>query len=97
MLVEAFDAYTGIEALDEGVIGGFPWTAKIQNDAICIRPQVELPRGKLTAIVDLHASRFAKHGDGSVERRYDIGGLGLMSDPKRRTDPGEIIHDRQNP
>jgi len=26
------------EALDEGVIGGFTWTAKIQNDAICIRP-----------------------------------------------------------
>lgn len=38
MLVEAFDTSTGIEALDESVIGGFTWTVKIQDDAICIRP-----------------------------------------------------------
>jgi hypothetical protein len=28
-LVEAFDTNTGIEALDEGVIGGFAWKANI--------------------------------------------------------------------
>jgi hypothetical protein len=32
-LVEACDTNTGIEVLDENVIGGFTSTAKIQNDA----------------------------------------------------------------
>ena len=38
MLVEAFEPDPGIEAFDEGVVGGLTGTAEVQNNAIGINP-----------------------------------------------------------
>ena len=97
MLVQAFKSNTSVEAFDEGIVSGFARSAEVHDDTIHIGPQVEFARGKLAAVVYSDASRFAERGDGPIEHRDYVGCLGLMSNPKRRAHPGEVIDQRQHP
>ncbi len=97
VLVQAIKPDTGIEALDERIVCGLARPAEVEDDTVCIRPEIELPRGELAAIVDPDAARFAKDSNGVVEHRDDVGRSRLVSDPERRTDPGEVVDQGQNP
>jgi len=43
MLVQAFKAYPGIEAFDEGIVRRFSGAAEVQDDTVRVGPQVVLP------------------------------------------------------
>ena len=97
MLVQAFKADTSVEAFDEGIVSGFARSAEVHDDTVRIGPQVEFARGKLAAVVHPDASRLAERGDSLIERRHHIGCSGLMPNPRRGAQPGEVVDQSQDP
>ena len=97
MLVQAFKAYPGVEALDEGVVRRFTGSTEVQNNAVRIGPQIEFARGELAAIVDPYTAWLTEHGNCPIEHRHDVGCSGLMPSPERGAHPGEVVDQGQNP
>ena len=51
VLVETLQSESTIERFNIGIVGGLSGPGEIQDDPVCISPQVQLFRGELTAVV----------------------------------------------
>src|SRR5262249_17207699 len=61
VLVEAFVAKLPVEAFDEGVFDGTPWSDEEKPHAAAVRPLVERSAGKLRTVVDHNCFGKAAH------------------------------------
>lgn len=52
MRVQAFRAKSAVERLDEGIVGRLTWPGEVERDVVLIRPEIEIARHKLAALVD---------------------------------------------
>jgi hypothetical protein len=51
MCVEALGAQSSVERLDERVVGRLARSAEVERDVVGVRPEIEVTRDKLRAIV----------------------------------------------
>ncbi len=51
MLVQAFRPEPAVERLDEGIVGRLARSGEVERDALLVRPQVQIPRHELRALI----------------------------------------------
>ena len=92
--VQALGPEPAIQALNERVISGPPWTREVKRKAANKRPQIEITTGELRAAVDMNRSRTTDIANSLLQARYDISALEGMSDVTRRRQTREGVDHR---
>ena len=97
VFVEAFVAELTVEALDVGVLGGFPWRDEAMLDLAIMGPTFQSQAGKLRPVVGEQARWPApQFGDAVEHPRYPwTGQRGVGLDPEAFA--GVVVDDRQQP
>ena len=57
MSVQTLGSEAAVERFDEGVIGGLAWPGEVERYTTLIRPQIQIPRHKLGALIDADRCR----------------------------------------
>ena len=57
--VQAFGAQSVIERLDERIVGRLARSREVEQDVVLVRPQIQVARYELTALVDADHARVA--------------------------------------
>jgi hypothetical protein len=96
MLVQAFRPELAVEGLDERVVRWFAGPAEVERDAADVRPQIQVARDKLAALVDADRCRITYLGTHPFEHLYDVRRPEAEPRHHRRREPAKGIDHRQD-
>ena len=96
MRIQALGAELAVERFDEGVVGRFARPGEVERDAALVRPQIQIARHKLGALVDADGCRESHLSPDSFQHLHHISAAEVEPRFDRRREAGERIDDRQH-